>query len=74
MLEGMPGLLVLAIIVAKILEYLDMIDLFEVIVGMMKLTAGLLFAVGAFLVYLVTRRGPERKSQGSVTIATRTVR
>jgi hypothetical protein len=59
MLEWMYGLLVVAIIVAVVLAYFEAIDLFELIGGVLKLTAGLLFAVGAFFVWLVTRRRQE---------------
>ena len=62
MLEWMLGLLVVAILIAKILEFFDVIDPFEILVALLKLTAGLLFAVGAFFVYLVTRRTKEKKS------------
>ena len=62
MLEWMIGLLVVAILIAKVLEFFDLIDPFELIVALLKLTAGLLFAVGALFVYLVTRRSKQKKS------------
>jgi hypothetical protein len=62
MLEWMLGLLVVAILIAKVLEFFDVADPFEIIVVLLKLTAGLLFAVGAFFVYLVTRHPKEKKS------------
>lgn len=63
MLEWMIGLLIVAAVIAKVLESLDLIDLFELVGGAFRLIAGLLFAVGAFFVYLATRRrGQESKS------------
>lgn len=62
MLEWMLGLLIVAALIARILEFFELIDLFELIGGALKLVAGLLFAVGAFFVYLVARRGREKKS------------
>jgi hypothetical protein len=61
MLEWTSGFLVLVIIVAVVLAYFEAVDLFELIGGVLKLTAGLLFAVGAFFVWLVTRRGQEKR-------------
>lgn len=58
MLEWMIGLLIVAAVIAKVLESLDLIDLFELVGGAFKLTASLLFAAGAFFVYLTTRRAP----------------
>ena len=61
MLELMLGLLVLAIIVAVVLVSFEAIDLFELIAAVVKLAAALLFAVGAFFVWLVRRRGQEKR-------------
>jgi hypothetical protein len=62
MLEWMLGLLIVAALIAKILESIDLIDLSELIGGLLELIARLLFSVAAFLVCLVTRRGKEQKS------------
>ncbi len=62
MLEWMIGLLAVATVIAKVLEFFDLIDPFELIVAVLKLTAGLLFAVGAFFVYRVRRRTREKRS------------
>jgi hypothetical protein len=61
MLEWMLGLLVLVTIVAAALAYFEAIDLFELIAVVVKLAAALLFAAGAFLVWLVTRLGKEKR-------------
>ena len=61
MLEWMYGLLVVAIIVTLVLAYFEAIDLFELVAAVVKLLAGLLFAVGAFFVWLVTRRRQDRR-------------
>jgi hypothetical protein len=65
MLEWMVGLLVVAILIAKVLDAFEVIDLSELIsefvVGALKLTANLLFAVGAFFVHLMTRRSHEKQ-------------
>jgi uncharacterized RDD family membrane protein YckC len=61
MLEWMYGLLVVAIIVALVLAYFEAIDLFELVAAMVQLIAGLLFAVGAFFVWLVTRRRQDKR-------------
>jgi len=59
MLEWMYGFFAVVTIVAVVLAYFEAIDLFELIGGMLKLVAGLLFAVGAFFVWLMTRRRRE---------------
>ena len=61
MLEWMYGLLVVAIIVALVLAYFEAIDPFELVAAVVKLIAGLLFAVGALFVWLVTRRRQDRR-------------
>jgi amino acid transporter len=61
MLEWMYGLLVVAIIVALVLAYFEAIDLFELVASVVQLIAGLLFAVGAFFVWLVTRRRQDKR-------------
>lgn len=61
MLEWMYGLLVVAIIVALVLAYFEAIDLFELVAAVVQLIAGLLFAVGAFFVWLVTRRRQDKR-------------
>jgi hypothetical protein len=60
MFEWMLGILVLAIVIAAVLAFFELIDLFDPIGGVLKLTAGLLFAVGAFFAWLVTRRRSEK--------------
>ena len=62
MLEWMLGLLVLMIIIAVVLAYFEAIDLFDLIGGVLKLVAGLLFAVGAFFVWLVMRIRRQKQS------------
>ena len=69
MAEWMLGSLIVAALIAKILESLDLIDLSDVIegvlrlvLGALKVVAGLLFAVGAFCVYLMTRRSEKKSS------------
>ena len=64
MLEWMLGLLIVAALIAKIFESFDLLDfdLFDVIGGFLKLVASLLLAATAFIVYLTTRRSPEKKS------------
>jgi hypothetical protein len=61
MLEWTYGLLVVAIIVALVLAYFEAIDLFELVAAVVQLIAGLLFAVGAFFVWLVTRRRQDKR-------------
>jgi hypothetical protein len=68
-MELMLGLLVVVALIAIAFLYFEIIDLTEIFVGalklvgeLLKLIAGLVFAVCAFLVYLVTRRGREKKS------------
>jgi hypothetical protein len=61
MLEWMYGFLVVAIIVALVLAYFEAIDLFELVAAVVKLIAGLLFAVGALFVWLVTRRRQDKR-------------
>jgi hypothetical protein len=71
MFELMFGSLVVAGGVVVFLIYFELIDLADVfelifsilklIVGALKVTAGLLFAVGAFFVYRMTRRGQDQK-------------
>lgn len=68
MLEWMYGSLALACIVVVLLVYFEAIDLSELIGGVLsligeavKLIAGLLFALGAFFVWLVTRRRQEKR-------------
>lgn len=61
MLESLFGLLVVFIIVAAVLAYFEVIDLFDLLAGIIKLIAALLFAVGAFFVWLV-KRGSKPKS------------
>jgi hypothetical protein len=55
MLEWLLGLLVLVIIIAAVLVYVEAIDLFDMVAAAVKLVASLLFAVGALFVWLVTR-------------------
>ena len=62
MLESLYGLLVVIILVAAVLAWFEVIDLFELLSGVVKLIAALLFAVGAFLVWLVKRSRQEGKS------------
>jgi hypothetical protein len=62
MLEWMLGSLVAVILIGKILDYLGLIDLLEVIGAVLRLTARLLFEVAAFFVLRLTRRGGEEKS------------
>jgi hypothetical protein len=68
MAEWMLGSLIVAALIAKILESLHLLDLsdvtegiFSLILGTLKLVASLLFAVGAFCVYL-TRRSEKKSS------------
>jgi hypothetical protein len=68
-MELMLGLLVVVALIAIAFLYFEIIDLTEIFVGalklvgeLLKLIAGLVFAVCAFFVYLVTRRGTEKKS------------
>jgi hypothetical protein len=61
MLEWMAVLLVVAILVAKLLEVFEVVDLSEVAFGLLKLTAHALFAVGAFFVWLMTRQRRQRQ-------------
>ena len=56
------------VIIAVVLVYVEAIDLFELVAAIVrlaaevvKLAAGLLFAAGAFLVWLVRRRGQEKR-------------
>ena len=65
----MFGLFLVAILIVKFLEFFEVIDLFEVIIAVLnlivaalRLIASLFVAVGAFLVYLIRRRGREKKS------------
>jgi len=62
MLESLYGLLVVIILVAAVLAWFEVIDLFELLGGIVKLIAALLFAVGAFFVWLVKRSRQEGKS------------
>ena len=62
MLESLFGLLVVIIIVAAVLAYFEVIDLFELLGAVVKLIAALVFAVGAFFVWLVKRSRQEGKS------------
>ena len=68
MLEWTYGFLALASIVVVVLVYFEAIDVSELIGGVLtligevvRLIAGLLFALGAFFVWLITRRRPERR-------------
>ena len=61
MVEWIAGLLVLAILVAGLLVALDLADGFDLLLGALKTTAGLLFAVGAFFVYLTRRTQQKRQ-------------
>lgn len=68
MLELMWGALVLAIVVVVVLLYFEAIDPGELIAGLVRLVAevvrlaaGLLFAAGAFFVWLVRRGGREKQ-------------
>jgi hypothetical protein len=60
MFELMLAVLAPAIFVVAVLVYIEAIDLFDLIAAVVKLAAGLLFAVGAFFVWLV-RRGCQEK-------------
>ena len=61
MLEWMYGFLVVAIIVAVVLAYFEAIDLLELVAAVVKLIAGLLFAIGAFFVWLVMQRRQDKR-------------
>jgi hypothetical protein len=69
MLESVVALLVVVVLIALALAYFEMTDLLVELVGgvvrliaeALRLIAGLLFAAGAFFVYLVTRRGREKE-------------
>jgi hypothetical protein len=62
MLESVVALLVVVVLIALALAYFEMTDLLvELVGGVVRLIAGLLFAAGAFFVYLVTRRGREKE-------------
>jgi hypothetical protein len=68
MLELMLGILVLAIVIAAVLAFFELIDLFDLAGGVLRLIgevvrlmAGLLFALAGFFVWLVRRQRPERK-------------
>jgi quinol-cytochrome oxidoreductase complex cytochrome b subunit len=60
--ESLLGLFVVFIIVAAVLAYFEVIDLFELLGAVVKLIAALLFAIGAFFVWLVKRSRQEGKS------------
>ena len=62
MFESLFGLLVVIVIIAAVLAYFEVIDLFELLGAVVKLIAALLFAVGAFFVWLVKRSRQEGKS------------
>jgi hypothetical protein len=62
MLESLFGLLIVIVIVAAVLAYFEVIDLFELLGAVVKLIAALVFAVGAFFVWLVKRSRQEGKS------------
>ena len=61
MIEGTLALLLLLILVVWVYETFDLIDLFDLIAGAAKLTAALLFTVGAFLFYLIRRPRQEKR-------------
>lgn len=61
MLESLFGLLVVLIIVAAVLAFFEVIDLFDLLGGIVRLIASLLFAVGAFFVWLI-KRGSKGKT------------
>ena len=69
MLDPLLGVLVVIVLVVALLIYLEVIDvadifggLFQLMASAVRLTAGLLFALGAFFVWLVNRRRGEKKS------------
>ena len=62
MFESLLGLIFVIMLVGFVLAYFEVIDLFELIGAILKLTAGLLFAVGAFFVWLVKRASQEKRS------------
>lgn len=69
MIESVLGLLAIIALAAFVLIYLEVIDLTDVVTGFisligsaLRLTAGLLFAVAAFFVWLVKRSGREEQS------------
>ena len=69
MIEPLLGLLAIVALAGVVLVYLEVIDLGEVIMGfvsligsVLRLVAGLLFAVAAFFVWLVKRSGREKQS------------
>jgi hypothetical protein len=61
MLEWTAVLLVVAILVARLLEVFEVVDLSEVVVGLLKLIAHALFAVGAFFLWLMTRQRRQKQ-------------
>jgi hypothetical protein len=70
MFEAIVGLLVVLVLIAIALAYFEMTDLlvelvrgiFWLVGEVLRLTIGLVFAVGAFFAYLVNRRDREKKS------------
>lgn len=62
MFEWMLGLLTLAIVIAFVLAYLEVVDPFALLAEVVRLIAGLLFAIGAFFVWLVKQLRHEKRS------------
>jgi predicted transporter len=68
MIEALSGLLIVAVVAVAVLVYLEVIDLSDLVGGVIqliasavKLIAGLLFALGAFFVWLVNRSRQQNK-------------
>jgi len=69
MVELLFGLLIIIILAVVVLVYVEVIDLGDMVVGIfqlvwaaVRLLAGMLFALGAFFVWLATRRSREKKA------------
>jgi hypothetical protein len=69
MIESLLGLLAIVALAGFVLVYLEVIDLTDVVTGLisligsaLRLIAGFLFAVTAFFVWLVKRSGREKQS------------
>jgi hypothetical protein len=62
MLEWMLGLLIVAALIFKVLEFLGLIDLSDVVAGIVKLAVRLVFAAGQFFFSLVIGRSREKHS------------
>ena len=55
MLETFYAVIVVFVVIAAVLAWFEVIDLFELLGAVVKLIAALLFAVGAFFVWLIKR-------------------